>query len=66
MKSKSKQIYAWIQKRYEHYDKQENQYCGEKHTRQILKEAEEHFNLSHNIIMELYSEGAMLKSKEYE
>ena len=61
---KPKTIYKWIQKRYEYYDKKENQYCGEKYTSQVFKDAEKHFKLPFEQINELYNQGALLINKE--
>lgn len=53
-----KNVYNWIQERYDYYDEIEGKYTGEKYTDKIFGEAAEYFELSLKEVDDLYFKGA--------
>ncbi len=50
-------VYKWIQKKYDFYDKREGGECGEKYTELIFEMASIAFDESSDVINRLYYEG---------
>lgn len=54
--SKRKEIKAWINNRYDYYDKKEGKYCGDKYTKTIFNEAATYFGLTYEEINNVWSD----------
>ena len=55
LKDKSIQIHNWIQKRYEHYDKIEGRYCGDKYEKKVFRDASKLFKMTVSEVYEHYN-----------